>query len=134
MYYGQLPESLRPERAWLCLHQPVSRDQERGYEKVDSTIWSAWLLEHERIEERPVDVFARFAAAHIDRPWSAAEFDFPKSPMFNSRKHEFGLVRFAQFQESEYLLEMMWGGLNGRGLVVDTTGTIAKEVRELWRS
>jgi hypothetical protein len=132
-YRPVLPMGIgRTEKAWLLLHQPIARAQECGYEKVDTPVVRAWLFEHEQIQERRVDVFSRFAAAHMDRTWSAAETDSPRSPIFDRYKHEFGIVRFAQLQnKNEHVLEMSWGSLNGRGVVVDSDGN---ELRELWKA
>jgi hypothetical protein len=128
-----LGNSMRPEKAWMVLHQPVAREVESSF--INSSVARAWLLEHEQVEERPVNVFARFAAAHMDKPWSLRGSEEPQSTIFGKYKHEFGIVRFAQLQNlNEYMLEMHWGGLNGLGLVVGIQDSSVTELRGLWKA
>jgi hypothetical protein len=128
-----LANSIRPEKAWIALHQPVAREVESSF--INSSVSRAWLLENERVQERPVHVFSRFAAAHMDKPWLVGEIEQPRSPIFDRYKHEFGIVRFAQLQNTEeYMLEMSWGGLNGRGMVIGIQNLSATELRGLWKS
>jgi hypothetical protein len=134
-YRQQLPTIARPEKAWIRLHKPISREQEYTTNPINSSISRAWFLEDEIVKERKVDEFSRFAAAHIDRPWSSAEFDFPPSPLYDKYKHEFGHVWFAKFEDAnEYLLAMSWGGLNGRGLVIGMQDSRMIAIRELWKA
>jgi hypothetical protein len=114
----ELPENLRPEKVWVCSYKPIEKEPDN----FNTSIERAWFLNHRGLEERNINEFSRFSAAHMDVPWHVGEFQLPRppSPIFSiGHTFEFGLVMFAKYRNTDsYYLQLSWGKLHGRGYEV----------------
>jgi hypothetical protein len=132
--WNELPDNLRPEKVWVCSYKPIEKDPD----DFNTSIERAWFLTHRGLEERNVNEFSRFSAAHLDVPWHIGEFQSPRpsSPIFSTgHTFEFGLVSFAKHQNADsYYLQFRWGKLHGRGYVVQLESEKFVITQELWKS
>jgi hypothetical protein len=129
----ELPDNLRPEKVWVCSYKPIEKD----LDDFNTSIEKAWFLNHRGLEERNVNEFSRFSAAHLDVPWHVGEFQFtlPRSPIFSGHTFEFGLVMFAKYQNADsYYLQLSWGRLHGRGYVIQLESEKFVITQTLWIS
>jgi hypothetical protein len=129
----ELPDGLQPEKVWVCSYKPIEKEPDN----FNTSIERAWFLNHRGLEEKNVNEFSRFSAAHLDVPWHFGEFQlpFPRSPIFSGHTFEFGLVSFVKYQNSDsYYLQFRWGKLHGRGYVVQLEVEKFIITREHWKS
>jgi hypothetical protein len=132
----ELPESLRPEKVWVCSFKPIAEHVDHNY-NINTSIERAWFLNHRGLEQRNVNEFSRFAAAHLDMPWHSEGIHGPSpvSPLIWASTFEFGLVSFAKYQNSSsHYLQLIWGRLHGRGYVVQLESEKFAITQELWKS
>jgi hypothetical protein len=130
----ELPDGLQPEKVWVCFFKPIKQDVDMN---IETSIQRAWFLDDHGFQERNVNEFSRFAAAHLDVPWHVGEFQLPspRSPIFSGHTFEFGLVSFAKYQNSDsFYLQFRWGKLHGRGYVVQLEAEKFIITREHWKS
>jgi hypothetical protein len=129
----QLDERSRPPRVWIRQHQPLEQDVDW---KPDTSIERAWLLDSTGFKEHNINVFSRFAAAHMSHPWWQGVDRPPISSLFQFGKpYEFGLALFAPYKYlSAFYVEVIWAGLYGRGYRVECHDGEVIIRNELWKS
>lgn len=129
-----LPDDPRSVGAWVRFDPPLNEDGVRTEDQVTPN--QVWFLDHSGIHEREHSSYARFEAVLLNPRWLSQNSPRPKEEVFG-RRHEIGLVSFAQYADSSaWNLTLQWGGLWGGGYrcTVDPSAKMITEMKQLWVS
>ena len=120
----------RPGSMWITSHLPV----ESADDTMDTDVDAAWFFDGRDVSERKPTDYIRFIAVHTGAFWHCAVYGPPPSGVFG-RVHEIGLAHFCRVEgREEMLIETIFGGLNGSGILYRIEEGILVAESKIWLS
>lgn len=129
-----LDASARPQNLWVCLHAPVAVDHDAM--SASSPLIAAWFVDGWGVRAESAWTYLRFYTMHQIQPWCARMVKEHTDVFGGAGAHRIGIAAFARYEgTAAYWVAVMWGGLQGEGLIVsvDAQGAIRVE-KQLWIS
>jgi len=110
---------------WVSRHLPIADANNFIRTDVDA----AWFFDGRQFhEKKPMD-YVRFVAVHSGGFCHSGMHPGPSSSLFSGGRHEIGIANFAELQPAgQICIEIIFGGLNGRGTLYSRaeTGFVAE--------
>jgi hypothetical protein len=111
--WKSLPPQSQPWGVWLRYYAPIPE----GADKISNSAVPSqvWFLDGRGMREHNIWAFRRFIVVNWEQPWCSRVIK-ERWAGASSGRHEIGFAAFARYEEGrDVYLEIIWGGLKGRG-------------------